>query len=155
MGYEKHFPKPDDINSISPKTFGDLIIEFVTQKLGFKRCILVGFSFGGILSQPFAYHYPEVIAGVCFMCCSTIAPHIGLIAYNNTSYGIMAQKYNKDWNIVKKRVNDKNFQEEFRKVSEEAVKSYYLDAKISKGKINPIYYQIPKDPYEQMVAFAF
>ena len=89
------------------------------------------------------------------MCCSTITAHLGLIAYNETSYGIMSQTYKGDWETVKKKVNDKKFQEEFRKISEEAVQSYYLAARVSKGKFSPIYYQIPKDPYEQMVAFAF
>lgn len=89
------------------------------------------------------------------MCCSTVNPHVGLLAYIETSYGLMAQTFNGDWETVKKKVNDKKFQEEFSEISKEAVQSYHLAAKVSKGKFTPIYYQIPKNPYEQMVAFAF
>ena len=80
---EKHFPKPKDLNTISPQTFIELIVEFVTKVLKFKRIVLVGHSFGAILSQAIVYHYPELIAGVSFNAFSNIAVHLGFLAYTN------------------------------------------------------------------------
>ena len=34
------------------------------DKLKFKRFIIVGHSFGAIISQAFVYHYQDVVAGV-------------------------------------------------------------------------------------------
>lgn len=83
MGLEKHFPKPKDLNDISPKSFCDLVMEFVTVRLGLKRIILVGHSFGAILAQAITYSHPDVIAGCAYFANSQIAPHLGFLAYTN------------------------------------------------------------------------
>ena len=84
LGLEKKFPKPKDLNEITPKMFIDLIVDFVTRILKFKRIILVGHSFGAILGQAFVYHHPDLIAGVNFNWNSNIPVHLGFLAYTNS-----------------------------------------------------------------------
>ena len=121
LGLERHFPKPEDINAISPKSFWDLIVELMTVKFNIKRFVLVGHSFGAIISQMFVYHYQDVVAGVWFIWYSSISSHLGFLAYNNTSYGLMRELYQDEWDTIKDKVNDKEFQTEFRAKWNEAV----------------------------------
>lgn len=121
MGLEKHFPKPKDLNTISIKNFCDLIIEFMTDILGFKRIVIVGHSFGAIMAQPLTYYYSDVIAGVCINAASTKATHLGFLAYTNASFGVMADIYKMDWEYVQKNINDIDFQLKFQSTCKKEV----------------------------------
>lgn len=101
MGLEKHYPKPRDLNDVSCKSFIQLIVEFVRDKLGFERIILVGHSFGGIIANAIAYYYPELVAGVNFNAVSNISAHLGFLAYTGSSYGVLSEVYGKDWKWIK------------------------------------------------------
>lgn len=64
FGLEKHFPHPEDINEVTPKNFVDMIVEFTTEVLGFKRIILAGHSLGGGFSSIVSNAHPELVAGL-------------------------------------------------------------------------------------------
>ena len=85
---------------------------------------MVGHSFGGILANAITYYHPELIAGVSFNAVSNIAPHLGFLAYTNTSYGIVMEMLNQDLKKIK-IINDVDFQLNFKDKANKEVKIYF------------------------------
>ncbi|CAI2368530.1 unnamed protein product [Moneuplotes crassus] len=155
LGLEKHFDKPKDLNDVSIKNYMDLIVEFVTEKLKFKRIVLVGHSFGGIFSNAFCYYKEELVAGVSFNAISNISSHLGFLAYTQSSYGIMYQMCDEDWKNLPD-LNDRDFQKKYQEIANKQVEDYYLDHQTSEdGKTTYFHYSIPEDPYESIVSFCY
>jgi pimeloyl-ACP methyl ester carboxylesterase len=124
MGLEKHYPKPRDLNDVSCKSFIQLIVEFVRDKLMFDRIIIVGHSFGGIIANAITYYYPDLVAGVSFNSVSNVSAHLGFLAYTGSSYGVLSEYYGQDWKWIKRNINDIDFQLNYQKIAKKEV--YYL-----------------------------
>lgn len=82
------------------------------EELSFKQYHIIILSW--LLVHPKTECKSSILEMLITLRRSPIAPHLGFLAYTTTSYGLIAEKYKKDWKYVRKMINDRKFQEDFK-----------------------------------------